>query len=301
MICVACSGFHAMTELRCERLLLLVKLMTGFFSFKSHTTLRPLCEVDAMICVTLRFHATHEMSAPGPGDLVPGDTTRGLRGLVRSVMKTSESEAPDASSSGTAGLNSRPRTGPVCVSIVATIGSAPPAIMNAGLTTWMAPLTVPAARMPYGSEPSATPLVPHVRRLYRSAHVSVPSSGSSSLSDVRSSEKMSRCAVVSKVSEMAPATVPAASRPECSVDEDQATVAERGMLPIFGMAHERRSRDAGAAVRRPARSVTAAARNAAGGLGRQGGQAAVVSTSCCARIAADPLVSQSVLLGCCRS
>eukprot|EP00967_Tisochrysis_lutea_P102404 scaffold154105_cov36-Tisochrysis_lutea.AAC.4 len=88
------------------------------------------------------------MSAPGPGDLAPGETTRGLRGFVRSVMNTSESEAPEASSSGTAGLNSSPRTGPVCESIVATIGSAPPATMSAGLTIWITPLTVPAASMP---------------------------------------------------------------------------------------------------------------------------------------------------------
>ena len=71
--CVATSGFHAITELRCARLFELVKLMTGFLSLRSHTTERPLCEVDARMCVTFRFHATHDMSARGALLLTPGE------------------------------------------------------------------------------------------------------------------------------------------------------------------------------------------------------------------------------------
>mmetsp|Transcript_11043 Transcript_11043/g.36222 ORF Transcript_11043/g.36222 Transcript_11043/m.36222 type:complete len:381 (+) Transcript_11043:1087-2229(+) len=234
MICVATSGFHAMTELRCPRFAELVKLMTGFLSLRSHTTERPLCDVDARMCVTLRFHATQEMSAPGPGDFAPGETTRGVDGFVRSVMKTSDSAAPEASSSGTAGLNSSPRTGPEWESIVATTGASWRLMSRPGSTICTLPLAVPAASSPYGSEPSATPLVPHVSRLKRSLHASEPTSGSSA-PPCRSSEKTSRCEVESNVSDMAPATVPAASKPECSLEDDHATVAERGMLPTLGI------------------------------------------------------------------
>ena len=71
--CVATSGFHAITELRCARLFEFVKLMTGFLSLRSHTTERPLCEVDARMCVTFRFHATHDMSARGALLFTPGE------------------------------------------------------------------------------------------------------------------------------------------------------------------------------------------------------------------------------------
>ena len=70
---VAASGFHVMTELRCVLLFGSWKEMTGFLSLRSHTTLRPLCEVDARMCCTLRFHATLEMSEGGPLLLAPGE------------------------------------------------------------------------------------------------------------------------------------------------------------------------------------------------------------------------------------
>mmetsp|Transcript_38897 Transcript_38897/g.90951 ORF Transcript_38897/g.90951 Transcript_38897/m.90951 type:complete len:221 (-) Transcript_38897:578-1240(-) len=62
-ICVATSGFHAMTLLRWPRLVVSVKLITGRFNFKSQTTESPECEVEARMWATLRFHATHAMSA----------------------------------------------------------------------------------------------------------------------------------------------------------------------------------------------------------------------------------------------
>jgi hypothetical protein len=62
-----------MTELRCVLLLGSWKEMTGFLSLRSHTTLRPLCEVEARMCCTLRFHATLEMSEGGPLLLAPGE------------------------------------------------------------------------------------------------------------------------------------------------------------------------------------------------------------------------------------
>ena len=34
-----------------------LKLMTGFWRFRSHTTVVPLVEEDAKMCCTLRFHA----------------------------------------------------------------------------------------------------------------------------------------------------------------------------------------------------------------------------------------------------
>ena len=45
--------------------------------------------------------------------------------MLRSVMKTSDSPAPEASRLETDGLNSRPRTAPWCRSMLATSGSAP--------------------------------------------------------------------------------------------------------------------------------------------------------------------------------
>ena len=70
---VATSGDQATTLLRCARLFGSVKLITERLSLRSHTTLWPPCDVDAMICGTLRFHATHEMSAGGPPSFAPGE------------------------------------------------------------------------------------------------------------------------------------------------------------------------------------------------------------------------------------
>ena len=70
---VAVSGDQVTTELRWALLLGSVKLMTGRFSLRSHTTDWPLCDVDARICGTVRFHATHEMSAGGPPLFAPGE------------------------------------------------------------------------------------------------------------------------------------------------------------------------------------------------------------------------------------
>ena len=85
-------------------------VQTGFLSLRSHTTERPLCEVEARMCCTLRFHATLEMSEGGPLLLAPGEYTLGEVGLLRSVMNTSDSPAPEARRLDTDGLNSRPRT-----------------------------------------------------------------------------------------------------------------------------------------------------------------------------------------------
>ena len=110
-------------------------MITARFIFRSHTIDVPLCDVVARMCCTFRFHATHAMS-PG-GALVrvsPGEKTDGAFGFERSVMKTSLFDAPDARRLVTAGLNSSPRTGPVCWSTVATTGSAPwPPMITPGL------------------------------------------------------------------------------------------------------------------------------------------------------------------------
>lgn len=70
---VVASGDHSITELRCVRLFGSWKLITGRFCFRSHTTLSPPCDVEARMCGTLRFHATHEMSAGGEEVLAPGE------------------------------------------------------------------------------------------------------------------------------------------------------------------------------------------------------------------------------------
>ena len=50
-----------------------VKEMTGRLSLRSHTTDMPLCDVEARMCCTFRFHATHEMSDGGAFALAPGE------------------------------------------------------------------------------------------------------------------------------------------------------------------------------------------------------------------------------------
>ena len=87
------------------------------------------------------------------------------------------------------------------------------------------PSTQPPARMPWGIEPFSMPLVPQARRWKRSAVCTVPSRPSSPA--WLSSLKTSSCADESNESLMAPATVPAASRLECSSEAPHATVDER--------------------------------------------------------------------------
>ena len=112
-----------MTELRVPLFAGSVKEVTGRFIRRSHTTDWPLCDVDARMCETLRFHATHEMSAVGPAVFAPGEYTEGFLGSFKSVMITSESPAPDASRLFIPGLNSRARTPPVCFSRLASSAS----------------------------------------------------------------------------------------------------------------------------------------------------------------------------------
>ena len=113
------------------------------------------------------------------------------------------------------------------------------------------PSTAPPARMPYGSEPSSIPFVPHASRWNRSAVCTEPSSGISS--DEKSKEKMSSDADASKLSLIAPATVPAASSDECSEEDAHATVAERLTDAIFGIAKKVEACGGGSALSGTAR------------------------------------------------
>mmetsp|Transcript_41681 Transcript_41681/g.87041 ORF Transcript_41681/g.87041 Transcript_41681/m.87041 type:complete len:241 (+) Transcript_41681:2669-3391(+) len=64
MTWVATSGFHARQD-REVRVAESVKLMTGLFCRRSQTTEVPLLPVEARMCSTLGFHATHVMSIVG--------------------------------------------------------------------------------------------------------------------------------------------------------------------------------------------------------------------------------------------
>lgn len=143
------------------------------------------------------------------------------------MMYMSASDAPEASRLGWFQLNSRPRTGPWCLLTVATSASpsAPSTILLA-LKILIEPSTMPPASTPSGYEAVSTP-VPHASRWKRSLVVTLPSSGISALGEASSRLKISSCAVLSKLSSIAPATVPAASRPGRSAEVDQATVPER--------------------------------------------------------------------------
>ena len=100
--------------------------------------------------------------------------------------------------------------------------------MAFGLKTLTVPSTIPPARRPWGWAVGSLP-TPHASAWNRSGSCTAPNDGISPEPEPRSSEKSSRVLEASKESEMAPATVPAATREAVSLVGPHATVAPRLM------------------------------------------------------------------------
>ena len=130
--------------------------------------------------------------------------------------------------------------------------------MAFGLKTLTVPSTIPPARRPWGWAVGSLP-TPHASAWNRSGSCTAPNDGISPEPEPRSSEKSSRVLEASKESEMAPATVPAATREAVSLVGPHATVAPRLMYDTrdFTIAAQARAQCACAMQDRlPALAVT---------------------------------------------